>query len=137
MTISSRSYPNLYKDSVSLMTVSARILAIAGIDGASVVMATATNVENLARAGLGTFEVRPNDLVIAVSGSEEACAQALKRADELLSASEHRARGAIAGADFLRQQIHAALELVQSRLYCLETAAARNRRRPMPRIVAY
>lgn len=87
MTISSRSYPNLYKDSVSLMTVSAKILAVPGIDGASVVMATATNVENLARAGLGTFEVRPNDLVVAVSGSDEACAQALTRADELLSAS--------------------------------------------------
>jgi hypothetical protein len=58
-------------------------------------------------------------------------------AAELLSASEHRARGAIAGADFLRQQINAALELVESRLYCLEAAAVRNRRRPMPRIVAY
>ena len=31
-------------------------------------MASATNVENLAQAGLGDFEVRPNDLVVAVSG---------------------------------------------------------------------
>ena len=45
-------------------------------DCSSVVMASATNVENLARAGLGTFEVRPNDLVVAVSGTDEACAQA-------------------------------------------------------------
>ena len=58
-------------------------------------------------------------------------------AAELMSASEHRARGALAGADFLRREIRAALELVQSRLYCLEAAAARSRRRPMPRIVAY
>jgi hypothetical protein len=43
-------------------------------------------------------------------------------AAELLSTSEHRARGALAGADFLRQQIHAALELVLSRLYSLEHA---------------
>jgi hypothetical protein len=46
-----RTYPNLYKDSVSLMTVSAKISALAGIEAASVVMATATNVENLAHAG--------------------------------------------------------------------------------------
>ena len=39
---------------------------------------------------------------------------------ELLSQAEHRARGAIPGVDFLRQQIRAALELLQSRLYSLE-----------------
>lgn len=41
-------------------------------------------------------------------------------AAELLSAAEHRARGALPGADFLRQQIRGALELLQSRLYSLE-----------------
>ena len=79
-------YPNLYKDSVSLMTVSAKVMAVPGIDIASVVMASATNVANLAEAGLGTFEVRPNDLVVAVSGDEAACDEALAKADELLSA---------------------------------------------------
>ena len=39
---------------------------------------------------------------------------------ELLSQAEHRARGAISGIDFLRQQVRAALELLQSRLYSLE-----------------
>src|SRR6516164_6585973 len=77
---------SLYKDSVSLMTVSAKVSAVPGIDAASVVMASATNVENLARAGLGDFAVRPNDLVVAVSGIDEACAEALQKADELLSA---------------------------------------------------
>jgi succinyl-CoA synthetase alpha subunit len=86
MTTRSRYYPNLYKDSVSLMTVSAKVTAVPGIDAASVVMASATNVENLARAGLGEFEVRPNDLVVAVSGTEPACAEALQKADELLTA---------------------------------------------------
>jgi FdrA protein len=81
-----RSYPNLYKDSVSLMTVSAKISALTGIDAASVAMATATNVENLAHAGLGHFEVKPNDLVVAVAGQEAACDEALRIADELLSA---------------------------------------------------
>ena len=66
------------------MTVSAQVVAVPGIEAASVVMASATNVENLAAAGLGTFEVRPNDLVVAVSGSDEACAEALAKADDLL-----------------------------------------------------
>ena len=87
MSIKFRFYPNLYKDSVSLMTVSAQVVAVSGIETASVVMASATNVENLASAGLGTFEIRPNDLIVAVSGSDEACVEALAKADELLKAS--------------------------------------------------
>jgi FdrA protein len=93
MSISSRYYPNLYKDSVSLMKVSAQVVAVPGIETASVVMASATNIENLATAGLGTFEIRPNDLIVAVSGSDEACALALAKADELLKA------GAAGGGD--------------------------------------
>ncbi|MBB3603041.1 succinyl-CoA synthetase alpha subunit [Mycolicibacterium sp. BK556] len=87
MGSSSRFYPNLYKDSVSLMTVSARVTSIPGIEAASVVMASATNIDNLALAGLGTFEVRPNDLIVAVAGTEEACDEALAVADKLLSAA--------------------------------------------------
>ncbi|WP_319436657.1 acyl-CoA synthetase FdrA [Mycobacterium sp. RTGN5] len=87
MGTSSRFYPNLYKDSVSLMTVSARVTSIPGIQAASVVMASATNVDNLVQAGLGAFEVRPNDLVVAVSGTDEACDEALAIADKLLSAA--------------------------------------------------
>jgi hypothetical protein len=49
-------------------------------------------------------------------------------AAELLSHGEHRARGTIAGAEFLRRQIRTALELVQSRLYSLE----RGRRYGLP-----
>jgi FdrA protein len=86
MSLQSRYYPNLYKDSVSLMTVSAKVSAVPGIDAASVVMASATNVENLKRAGLGDFEIRPNDVVVAVSGTDQASAEALQMADELLSA---------------------------------------------------
>jgi hypothetical protein len=41
-------------------------------------------------------------------------------AAELLSAGEHRPRGTVPGAQFLRQRIAEALELVQSRLYSLE-----------------
>jgi hypothetical protein len=41
---------------------------------------------------------------------------------ELLSRAEHRARGALSGIEFLRQQVHSALELIESRLYSLERA---------------
>jgi succinyl-CoA synthetase alpha subunit len=66
------------------MKVSAEVMAVAGIETASVVMASSTNVDNLAAAGLGSFEVRPNDLVVAVLGSDAACAEALVKADDLL-----------------------------------------------------
>ena len=82
----SRYYVNLYKDSVALMTVSAKIMAVPGISAASAVMGSATNVEKSAEAGLGDFEVRPNDLIVAVSGTEEACDLALQAADDLLTA---------------------------------------------------
>ncbi len=85
MSTSSRYYPNLYKDSVSLMTVSAQIMTVDGIDTASIVMASATNIDNLAEAGLGPFDVRPNDLLVALSGTPEACEEALTKADDLLT----------------------------------------------------
>jgi FdrA protein len=85
MSTTSRYYPNLYKDSVSLMTVSAEIMSLTGIEAASVVMASATNIDNLREAGLGPFDVRPNDLLVAISGTDEACAEALAEADDLLT----------------------------------------------------
>ncbi len=93
MSVRSRYYPNLYKDSVSLMTVSAKVTSVAGVSAASVVMASATNVDNMKQAGLGDFEVRPNDLVVAVAGSDAACDEALKVADELLTAKSSGAEG--------------------------------------------
>jgi FdrA protein len=105
----SRNYPNLYKDSVSLMTVSAKVMAVPGIDIASVVMASATNVANLAEAGLGTFEVRPNDFVVAVSGDEAACNEALATADELLSAKAAGGDDEAPGPQQILTSIHMAV----------------------------
>ena len=59
MSTRSRYYPNLYKDSVSLMTLSAKITAVTGLEAASVVMASATNVENLARRGSASSRSAP------------------------------------------------------------------------------
>jgi FdrA protein len=99
MSLRSRRYPNLYKDSVSLMTVSAKLTATPGVERASVVMATPANIENLARAGLGEYEARANDLLIAVLGSDEGCEVALQLADELLSAKAAAAGNGEAAAE--------------------------------------
>lgn len=85
MSIKHKIYPNLYKDSVSLMTVSAKAIAVEGIEQASVVMASATNLENLADAGLGTYDAHPNDLIVAVSGDDGACDEALTIVEALLT----------------------------------------------------
>jgi len=87
MTTAHRVVPNAYKDSVALLAISAKLLALDGITGASVVMATPTNVENLVDAGLADgLEASPSDLVVAVAGDDDAaCEAALAAAGELLS----------------------------------------------------
>ena len=86
MSSASRYYANRYQDSVALMKLSAQLLAISGVELAAVVMASAGNIDTLAAAGLGRFEVRPNDIIVVVKGSEAGCAAALERADALLTA---------------------------------------------------
>jgi succinyl-CoA synthetase alpha subunit len=86
MTTKHRIVPNLYKDSVALMAISSKLLALDGLTGASVVMATPTNLENLVVAGLGAVPgAKPSDLIVAVTGSDAACDAALALADELLA----------------------------------------------------
>lgn len=89
MTTAHRVVANAYKDSVALLAISSALLSLDGITGASVVMATPANLENLADAGLaeGLAEASPSDLVVAVAGEDgPACAAALAAAGELLAA---------------------------------------------------
>ena len=96
MTARHRVVPNLYKDSVALMAISSRLQMIGGVDAASVVMATATNLENLVGAGLVVDVVtKPSDLVVAVSGTAEGCDAALELADELLAEQPEDATGTV------------------------------------------
>ncbi|HYN32851.1 MAG TPA: acyl-CoA synthetase FdrA [Ilumatobacteraceae bacterium] len=86
MTAKHRIVHNMYKDSVALMAISSKLLAIDGLETASVVMATPTNLENLVEAGLGDdLDTKPSDLVVAVAGTDDACDAALTLADELLA----------------------------------------------------
>ena len=65
---------NLYRDSVSLMQLSASLAARPGIEQASAIMATPANLALLAAAGLerGKLAPSPNDLLIAVRGGNPA-----------------------------------------------------------------
>jgi FdrA protein len=66
--------PGLYRDSVSLMQLSAALEKMPGIERASAVMATPANLALLGAAGLlaGKIAPSPNDLLIAVRGKPEA-----------------------------------------------------------------
>jgi succinyl-CoA synthetase alpha subunit len=86
MSVVHRVFKNLYQDSVSLMQISASISHLPGIEQASVVMGSETNLAQLADAGLnGDFSAGPNDLIIAIKGEADACGQALELAKEKLN----------------------------------------------------
>src|SRR3954471_13690276 len=69
-----RLLPNLYRDSVSLMLLSATLGKLPGVEQASAVMATPGNLEFLRQAGLvnGDIVPRSNDLLVAVRGKSNA-----------------------------------------------------------------
>lgn len=86
MKLHCKSYPNLYKDSVSLMQISARLNALPGVSQASVAMATDANIERMRDAGLAVdADARPNDLLIALTADDAVGAEAFALADELLT----------------------------------------------------
>ncbi|WP_140920907.1 acyl-CoA synthetase FdrA [Limnobaculum xujianqingii] len=85
MSVKHKVFANLYQDSVSLMQVSAQINKLPGIEQASVVMGTETNLIQLRDAGLDNgCQAGPNDLIIAVRGEDEACDEALALAEQRL-----------------------------------------------------
>jgi FdrA protein len=87
MARAERVFRNLYRDSVSLMQLSAKIGALAGIRQASAVMATAGNLALLQDAGLiaATVAPSPNDLLVALEGDEAALSDALAAAEAELT----------------------------------------------------
>jgi succinyl-CoA synthetase alpha subunit len=87
MTRAEKFIPNLYRDSVALMEVSARIAQLPGVTGATVVMATEANIALLAEAGFlnAQLSARPNDILIVIEGVDElSIATALSAAERVL-----------------------------------------------------
>ena len=78
MATAAKVIPNLYRDSVSLMQLSAALAGLPGIEQASAIMATPANLALLAEAGLepGRIAPSPNDLLIAVRGKSPAALEA-------------------------------------------------------------
>src|SRR5438876_410597 len=80
---------NRYQDSVTLMQVAVRLRALEGIEDASLMMGTGPNKEILEEAGLLTPDGQaagPNDLIIAMRGTQEAVESAQKQIEDLLKA---------------------------------------------------
>ena len=63
-------FPNLYKDSVTLMQLGAKLRARDGVAEASCIMATPANLAQLADADLAIdVAVAPSDLLVVVPGA--------------------------------------------------------------------
>ena len=78
MPVFSRIIPNTYRDSVSLMQLSASLKALAGVEEASAIMATEGNLALLAEVGLVDrgLAARPSDLLVVVRAKNEGAANA-------------------------------------------------------------
>jgi FdrA protein len=84
MARATRVFRNLYRDSVSLMQLSAKLGALTGVRQASAIMATPGNLDLLREAGLAKGEVAagPNDLLVALEGEDEDALDAALAASE-------------------------------------------------------
>ena len=96
-------HPNLYKDSVALMRVAQRLLALPGIVNATLQMGNPANKEILQEAGLLTDAVAnagPSDIMVVVQArSTAACAAAVAECGGQLSGQEKTSTGSDGGAD--------------------------------------
>jgi len=85
----SRIIANTYRDSVSLMQLSASLKDVAGVEEASAIMATEGNLALLAEVGLVDrgMAAQPSDLLVVVRAKSEAAANAaIARVEEALKA---------------------------------------------------
>ncbi len=80
---------NAYYDSVTLMSLSSKVLAMEGVTEAVISMATPMNKELLEKVGLSTKEAQDaggNDLIIAIRADHQGALEAAeKKVDELLN----------------------------------------------------
>ena len=92
-----RIFANLYKDSVTLMQLGARLRERDGIAQASCLMATPANLVQLLDADLAVdAQASPSDLLVVVRGDADACEEAIEAADAMLQAKGAAGDGAAA-----------------------------------------
>ena len=83
--------PSLYRDSLSLMELSARLAGCPGITRAAAVMASKANLDLLVEAGLASAAVqpRPHDILLVIEGNDESSiGNAMKQAQSALHGSD-------------------------------------------------
>ena len=100
MATATRVFRALYRDSVSLMRLSASLADRPGVDRASAMMATPANLALMAESGLiegaddadpdalGRDDPVPNDVIVGVRGTADAVAAALAEAGGALHAAD-------------------------------------------------
>jgi succinyl-CoA synthetase alpha subunit len=86
-TIRFKVFANLYKDSVTLMQIGAKLREREGVQQASCLMATPANLAQLLDADLSIdAHASPSDLLVVVRGDPEACDDAIASAHAMLQA---------------------------------------------------
>ncbi|HEY0071758.1 MAG TPA: acyl-CoA synthetase FdrA [Chloroflexia bacterium] len=77
---------NRYQDSVTLMQVAVKLREVEGVDEVALMMGTGPNLDMMREAGLleDATLAGPNDLIVALRGTEQAVEVALSRVDDLL-----------------------------------------------------
>ena len=94
-------HPNLYKDSVALMRVAQRLLALPDVLDASLLMGNPANKDILAEAGLlnaGLQAAGPSDIMVVVQARSAAAAEAARLASQAQLAGQDQAESGSAGA---------------------------------------
>jgi succinyl-CoA synthetase alpha subunit len=93
-TIRFKVFANLYKDSVTLMQLGAKLRERDGIAQASCLMATPANLAQLQDADLVVdAKASPSDLLVVVRGDPAACDEAIAAADEMLQSKGSATEG--------------------------------------------
>ena len=108
-----RVIPDCYRDSLSLMQLSARAAETAGVDAAAVVMATDGNRALLRDAGLlaGEADAGANDMLLVVRGDDsEIIGQVLAALEEALSRDAPASRVVTGGHAALPRSLAMSLE---------------------------
>ena len=81
-------FANLYKDSVTLMQIGAKLRERDGVAQASCLMATPANLAQLRDADLTIdAQVSPSDLLVVVRGDATACEEAIEAAQAMLQSA--------------------------------------------------
>jgi len=92
-------FANLYKDSVSLMQLTAQLREREGVAQASCVMATPANLAQLKDADLAIdVSPSPSDLLVVVRGEPQACDDAIAAAEASLQSKKAASGGGEASA---------------------------------------